>query len=236
MIAFETRGRLFAHCAARTGCSQFGLRVGQHTDASNFGLVGLLARYSPDVGSALRSLVHYLHLHVRGAALSLDVEDRWAELRYDISHPHFEAAEQLGDGATAAMFNIMRGLCHPAWKPALVLLAHRRPEDIGPYRNFFQAPLEFDADRYALVFTADWLDRALPGNDSELRRLLLKQVDALQGKHPDSFPDQVRSVLANGDSHGPCQRRPGRGTVVHAPAHLVPPPERVRRQLPATRG
>jgi AraC-like DNA-binding protein len=195
VIAFETRDRLFAHCAARTGCAEFGFRVGQHMDASNFGLVGSLARYSPNVGSGLRSLVHFLHLHVRGAVSSLGVDGSWAEWRYGIRHPRLHAADQLGDGAIATMFNIMRGLCHPAWKPALVLLAHRRPEDIRPYCNFFQAPMEFDADRYALVFTADWLDRALPGNDPELRRLLQKQIDALQGKYPDNFPDQVRSVL-----------------------------------------
>jgi AraC-like DNA-binding protein len=195
LIAFETRGRLIAHCAARTGCAQFGFRVGQHMDASNFGLIGSLARYSADVGSALRSLVHYLHLHVRGATSTLNVEAGWAEWRYDIHHPHFEAAEQVGDGAIAVMFNIMRDLCHPDWKPALVRFARARPQDIGSYRKFLQAPLEFDADHYALVFTADWLDRALPGSDSELRRLLQKQIDALQGKNPDNFPDQVRSVL-----------------------------------------
>jgi AraC-like DNA-binding protein len=195
VIAFETRSCLFAHCAARTGCAQFGFRVGQHTDASNLGLVGLLTRYSPDVGSALRSLVHYLHLHVRGATSSLKVEAGWAELRYDIYHPNLEAPEQLGDGAVATMFNIVRGLCHPAWKPAMVLFAHGRPEDMVPYRSFLQAPLEFDADHYALVFSADWLDRPLPGSDSELRRLLLKQVESLQGKHPNSFPDLVRSIL-----------------------------------------
>jgi AraC-like DNA-binding protein len=195
VITFAARGRIFGHCSARTGCSHFGLLVGQRTDASNFGLVGLLARYSPDVETALRSLVHFLHLHVRGAVASLTVDGGWAELRYDIHLPHLEAADQLGDGAAAAMFNIMRGLCHPAWKPAQVMLARRKPDDVRPYRQFFQAPVEFDADRYALVFTADWLRQPLSSNDPELRRLLQKQVDALQAQHPYEFPDQVRSVL-----------------------------------------
>lgn len=137
----------------------------------------------------------YLHLHVRGVVSSLSVDGPWAELRYDIHQPHFEAPDQLGDAAVAAMFNIMRGLCHPAWKPSQVLLARRKPEDIGPYRSFFQAPLEFDADRYALVFTADWLRRPLSSNDPDLHRRLQQQVDAVQARCPEEFPDQVRSVL-----------------------------------------
>jgi AraC-like DNA-binding protein len=195
VMSFAARGRLLTHCAARTGCSHFGLLVGRRIDLSHLGLVGLLARYSPDVGTAVRSLVHHLHLHVRGAVCSLMLEGDWAELRYDIHQPHFDAADQLGDGAVATMFNIMRGLCHPAWKPSQVMLAHRKPDDATPYRQVLQAPLEFDADRYALVFTADWLSRPLSGNDPELHRLLQKQVDALQAQHPDQFPDQVRSVL-----------------------------------------
>ena len=195
VVSFAARGRLFRHCAAATGCSHFGLLVGQCTEASNFGLAGLLARYSADVGTALRSLVNHLHLHVSGSVASLTVDGSWAELRYDILQPRFQASDQLGDGAVAAMFNIVRGLCHPDWKPALVMLARRKPADVAPYRRFFQAPVEFDADRFALVFTADWLHRPLASNDPELRRLLLKQVDTLQARHPDSFPDRVRSVL-----------------------------------------
>lgn len=140
----------------------------------------------------------YLHLHVRGVVSSLSVDGPWAELRYDIHQPHFEAPDQLGDAAVAAMFNIMRGLCHPAWKPSQVLLARRKPEDIGPYRSFFQAPLEFDADRYALVFTADWLRRPLSSNDPDLHRRLQQQVDAVQARCPKNSP--IRSAAC-------CERR-----------------------------
>jgi len=155
----------------------------------------LLAKYSPDVGKALRSLVHYLHLHVRGAATTLAVDGNSAVLSYEIHQSQAEATDQTGDGAVATMFNIVRALCGPEWKPAEVCFAHRKPEDLGPYRKFFRAPLVFDAEHNSLVFSADWLDRRLPESDPQLRRLLQKQIGALEARHGDDFPEHVRSVL-----------------------------------------
>jgi AraC-like DNA-binding protein len=194
-ISYAARGRLISRCVERTGCRHFGLLVGQRSSLDALGLVGILVKYSPDVGTALRSLVHALHLHVRGGAADLAVNGDRAVLTYDIYQSRVAAADQIGDGALAMTFNIMHALCGPDWKPTEVLFSHRRPENVGPYRRLFQAPLVFDAERYALVFSAVVLNRPLSSSDPDLRRLLQKQIDALDARHGDEFAERVRSVL-----------------------------------------
>ena len=194
-VAYAARSRLMAHCVERTGCRHFGLLVGQQGGLHSLGFVGLLVKYSADVGAALRSLVRYSHLHVRGATTTLTVDGDSAMLGYEIYQPRVEATDQVLAGAIALMFNIMRALCGPDWNPVEVWFAHRKPEDARPFRRFFHAPLRFDAEETALVFSADWLNRRLPGADPELSRLLQKQIDALEARHGDEFPEQVRSVL-----------------------------------------
>jgi AraC-like DNA-binding protein len=194
-VSFAARNRLVAHCVARTGCRHLGLLVGQQAGLQSLGLVGLLVKYSPDVGSALHSLVRYLHLHVRGAMMSLEVDGDSAMLGYEIYQPRVEAIDQVVDGALAWQFNIMRALCGPGWKPVEIRFEHRKPEDVGPYRRFFRAPLRFDAEQNALAFSADWLDHRSPDDDPGLRRLLQEQIEALEVRHRDDFPAQVRSVL-----------------------------------------
>jgi AraC-like DNA-binding protein len=179
----------------KTGCRHLGLLIGQQGGLHSLGLVGLLVKYSPDVGTALRSLVRYSHLHVRGATPTLTLDGHSAMLGYEIHQPRVEATEQTGDGAIALLFNVMRTLCGPDWKPVEVQFAHRRPENVAPYRRFFRAPLIFDVDQYAVVFAADWLSRQLPDTDPQLRRLLQKQIDALEVRHGGDFLEQVRSVL-----------------------------------------
>jgi AraC-like DNA-binding protein len=195
LITYRARGRLMTRSVVRTGCPHFGLLVGQRMNLQSLGLVGLLARNAPDVASALRRLVTFLHLHARGAVLDLTVDPSLATLNYDAYQPAVEATDQTGDGATAMMLNVMRTLCGTDFQPIEAQFAHRKPDDVQPFRKFFKVPLRFDAEHYGLVFSSDWLDRQVPGNDAELERLLQKQIPVLEAKHGDEFPEIVRGVL-----------------------------------------
>ncbi|MBK8889914.1 MAG: AraC family transcriptional regulator [Dechloromonas sp.] len=164
-ISFALRSHLIRLCVDRTGCRHFGLLIGQQGGLHSLGLLGLLVQHSADVGSALRSLVRCLHHHVQGAVTALAVNDRGdAELQH--LETQVEATDQTGDGAVAAMFNILRALCGADWKPVEVLFAHRRPDDVRPFQQFFRAPLRFDAEHDGVVFPADWLQRPLAGADA----------------------------------------------------------------------
>jgi AraC-like DNA-binding protein len=195
LVSLVARGRLIAHCVARTGCQHLGLLVGQRGGLHSLGLVGLLVKYSPDVQAALHSLVSYFHLHARGVMTTLVVDEDVAMLSYGIYAPDVLATDQIGDGAVAMLLNIMRTLCGPDWRPIEARFARRKPQDVRPFRRLCRAPLRFDAEQNALVFSADWLERRLPAADPELQRLLQKQIDALEVKHGDDFPAHVRSVL-----------------------------------------
>ena len=194
-ISFLARGRMMAHCAARTGCPHFGLLVGQKAGLLSFGFVGLLAKHSPNVGLALGSLMRYMYLHVRGAKTTLAIDSDQAALEYQIYQPRALGNEQVGEGAVAVAFNIVRELCGDDWKPSEVCFAHRQPADVKPYRQFFQAPLRFDAAQYAVVFSKSWLNQRLPHTKPELLHLLQQEVDKLDVKLEDNFQDQVRSLL-----------------------------------------
>ncbi len=194
-ISYRARGRLLEHCARATGCPHFGLLVGERAGLDSLGLVGLLVKYSPDVGTALGQLVRYFHLFARGAVPTLAVEGGYAIFAYQVYLPGVPGNDQTGDGAVAAMLNIMRALCGKDFKPTEAWFAHRRPEKVEPYRKFFQVLLRFDADQYALVFSSSWLNRLLPNADTELRRLLQEQIGALEQQQAPDFPEQVRSLL-----------------------------------------
>lgn len=107
------------------------------------------------------------------------------------------AIVQLTDGAVATAFNVMRNLCGPKWKPVEVMFSHRRPDDIKPFHDFFQAPLRFDADQNAIVFSGDWMAHPIVTADKELHRILQKQIDALELRHKRNFPEEVRSAISS---------------------------------------
>ena len=197
LISFATRSHLIALCHERTGCDHLGLLLGKNVGLSHFGIVGYLAQHSPDIASALNNLVHYFHLHAQGSIVAQKVEDDRAFFGYSIYHRGTEATAQLEDAAVTIMYNCLRTLCGPDWKPIEVCFKHRKPKDIKSYRRFFQAPLCFDAVENGIFFDASYLHQATTSNDSSLYHLLQKQVDQIESKHSDDFPEQVRRMLVS---------------------------------------
>ena len=80
LITYQARGRLMSRAVSRSGCQHFGLLVGERMQLQSLGLVGLLARNAPDVGTALRTIVNFLHLHARGAVMKLSTDKQLAHL------------------------------------------------------------------------------------------------------------------------------------------------------------
>jgi len=195
LISFAARNRLLEHCVAMSGCEHFGLLIGQHGGLHSLGLVGLLVKYSPDVEAALANLVRYFHLHAHGATLNLAVQGGTAILGYQIQEGGAGTNRQVGDGAIAGLFNILRELCGPGWKPTEVWAIHRKPRNIEPYQQYFKARLRFNAEQNAIVFHSSWLATPLPEVHSDVRRMVQKQIDALASRHRDDFPEQVRTLL-----------------------------------------
>ena len=97
----------------------------------------------------------------------------FSKFTWDVYQPWRDGVVHVADGALAAIFNIMRDLCGPDWKPTEVWFAHPPPADAGPFQRYFPAPLRFDAERNAVVFATAWLRRPVlqadQGSDGRYR-------------------------------------------------------------------
>lgn len=195
LISFTARSHLVALCQSRTGCDHFGLLLGEKAGLSSLGLVGYLALHSPDVESALNSLVRYFHLQAQGSVAILNTEDSLTFVGYNIYQSGTEATIQIEDAAVAIIYNILLALCGSDWEPVEVCFAHRKPRDTIPFEQFFDAPLRFDAEHNGVFFNNEYLKQPITAADPELHRLLQKQIDQLEAEHAVDFPEQVRRVL-----------------------------------------
>jgi AraC-like DNA-binding protein len=194
-LPLSARGRLLARCAEVTGRPHFGLLVGEQVSLGSLGLIGLLVRHSHDVGTGLRRLARHFHLHADGVEVGLAVEQDRALVSYSIHEPDVPGVDQAGDGAVAAILNIMRELCGPDFKATEAWFGHPRPANVEPFRSFFQVHLRFDAEIYGLVFSSSWLPRPLPATEPELMKLLQERVEEFEQHHGSDFPEQVQSVM-----------------------------------------
>ena len=157
------------------------------TDPSTLGVAGFLLRSAPDVGTALRDLVHHLDLHDRGAVLTLVTNGRVTSLGYTIHLSKVEAADQIYDLAMTVACKILRGLCGTSWSPTEVSLS--------PYRRIFRARLQFDAHRSALAFPTRWLDHPIATSDPLLHRHLEIEAKDLAAERQQHLVGKLRRLL-----------------------------------------
>jgi AraC-like DNA-binding protein len=204
LATFAAVGRLLCECVARTGCDHFGLLVGQRAGPASLGFLGLLLLHCADVNKALQCLVSHLGIRDRGAVPTLKVEGKVATLGYVVYERGVQSVDQIADIAIAIGCNILRSLCGPAWVPSEVLLAHRRPSDVRPYRLFYRAPVRFDAGHNALVFPSKWLAQPRPATDPNLRQQLQDQVRYFDAIHGMSFTAKMRRTLRAALTRGTC--------------------------------
>lgn len=195
VLPFRIGGALLEHCVARTGCNHFGLLIGQRSRIAMLGVLGLLVENSPDVGTALRTLVQYLHLQDRGAVPTLAVGGSRAILGYVIYEKEVPASDQICAASMGVACNIMRALCGPDWRPDEVRFPFRKPADTAPFRQFFRASLRFDAHQAALVFPATWLQRPVRDFDLGVRSAAEALAAVLEGKQCGNFAGKVRRAL-----------------------------------------
>ncbi|MGE0038633.1 MAG: AraC family transcriptional regulator [Xanthobacteraceae bacterium] len=195
VIPYVALDRLVGICARETCCPHFGLLLGQLGGPASLGPLGLLIQHAPDVDTALRELVLYLHIHDGGAAPNLEIFRTTAILSYSIYEPRVESGEQIADGAIAIGFNIMKALCGSKWLPGEVALPRSKPVDLMPYQRFFQAPVRFDSEQAALLFSTEWLGRKPPRSDAELHEFIAAQLRPKFDDNALAFAAQVRRVM-----------------------------------------
>ena len=194
-IPFVSASRLLARCVEATGCNHLGLLLGERVDPSSLGVGGFMLRAAPDVGTALRSLVRHLDLHDQGAVATLGTKGRETSLGYAIYLSGVEAADQIYDLSMTVVCRIMRALCGAGWSPTEVRLSRQQPQELAHYRQFFGAPLRFDAEQSAVIFPTRWLDHPIASADPLLHRHLEKEADDLHARQQTSFSAKLRQLL-----------------------------------------
>jgi AraC-like DNA-binding protein len=108
------------------------------------------------------------------------------------SIPH---AEQMLHGAMAIALNVLRSLCGAELQPSGVRFACRRPADPKPLRDFFRAPLTFEASETVVVFPSSWLDRPVRTADPVLRAAMERRARAIGYRDEEDLLEELRRVL-----------------------------------------
>ena len=186
-----------AHQASTLGnCPHFGLLVGDRARLSSFGSIGSLMRHSARVVDALRTFVLKFHIHDWGGAPVLArIEGSTVILGYSVFRLSPITIRYPYDAATGILFQTLRDLCGPEFRPSAIAFAYPRPPDIDYYRSYFGCKLVFDAPLTGVLFDEAWLAKPLAHAQPNALRDLVRLVTREAARQETAFSRRVELAI-----------------------------------------
>ncbi len=191
-LPFAHAVALLEYCAQSTSCASLGILLGARGRLRHLGLVGQLMSCAPTLRQAIRDLVDNHHKYARGGAPYLIGSNGGIMVgyRFTVPMPGFRqfllAALSFGN----SLFFEVSGK-----RPSKVLVAHKRDEMAEDIEKAFSSvDVLFDQSHYALIYRDHVLDRRLPHDPAQRKRLEQSATDYWHMVEPD-LVDRTRRFL-----------------------------------------
>lgn len=196
-MSFEQWWALLAALEQAHPSAALGLKIGQHIQVQDCGVLGYLFKTSRNVGEALKCFNRFQGLIYAGSKAYLSIHDTTSSLTWD---PDFGYSNQLSDALLiSAMVNIVRELIAPnTLHLSSVSFTQTIPtEDIPLYEDYFQCPVKQGQAKLTLSFLKEDLSINIPHVDTTLHNILGRQAETLLQHIPDSddFLARVRDTI-----------------------------------------
>ncbi len=205
--------RLWHRAVELSGNPAIGLNMARVVRPASLHVVGYALMSSRTLREGLTRLVRYQRIIAEGADLNLRMLPEGGALTLAIHGDRLPPARQSAEASLACTLAFCRWISGTPLKPLQVWLQGPPPADPEPYRQVFQAPLQFDAEHYGLLFELADLEAPLPSANESLAQL----HDRFAGEYLARFSGsrvahQARQVLCRLLPQG----EPRRDTVAQA--------------------
>ena len=199
LINLQTVTEILEHCAEMTQCPGFSLRLAAAQDVTLLGVLALFMQTCSSLGEALREISQYNHVHhAQSVTWRLDNMSSAVKFSFHLDAEGLSAVQQrlaidLGLGHA---YNVIDTLTGGRIHPQRVLLHSDQSMDVQSYRQFFHAPVEFNAEMDGLLLPPDCLDFPLVHPDPKMHEALRDQISAIDGGEDSaSLVHEVRTII-----------------------------------------
>jgi AraC-like DNA-binding protein len=188
--------RLWRRAVELSGNPAIGLNMAKVVRPASFHVVGYALMSSRTLKEGFTRLVRYQRIIAEGADLSFRPLGEGYGLVLSIHGDSLPPARQSAEASLAYALAFCRWMTAKPITPLKICLQGEPPVDLEPYQQVFQAPLQFNSEHYALLFSRADMDIPLPSANLALAQL----HDRFAGEYLARFADtrvthQARQVL-----------------------------------------
>lgn len=176
-ISADRYNELFAVISETPGVTNFGLHSGQIIKPNNYGILGLVLLNCSVFGEAMVCANRYNNLVGHVGYTDHSIEGGKIELSW---HPNIEGVHpELVEQHVAALVAYSRWITGREESPLTVYFTHEAPSVLTEHQAFYRCPLEYEADRNAVVLPTKMADYPIPQPNTQIKELLESQAQKL---------------------------------------------------------
>jgi len=226
LVTHQQELQVLANALRLTGAPEFALEIGARMHISHYGILGYALLVSPTLRGALDTMMRFESLIGSYFLLALHEDAAGGcELRAG-GYAYAEAMREPSLGlCVSSLCAMLRDVCGGMPVVERVLVAGARPAHAAACEKAFGCPVEFGADRHALVLRPECLAMPLPLADPVSHQMALEQCEAASRRMDpeDVLLERIRQRLRGGAPLAPRLDR------MAAELHMSP--RTLRRQL-----
>jgi AraC-like DNA-binding protein len=196
--------QLLEESAEASNCITFGLRMAEHRQISDLGMVSLLLIHQPTLGEAFEVLGEFRSRINTNLTLQIEEHEDSVFLREHFAlHPPV-ASRQVNDVALGVLYGICRTMMGDDWRPQCVCFSYERPPqpERAIYQRLFDCPLQFGADFHGMVVSSNDMSRPNLRSDAALakhaRELVRAMVDPGERTIGEEVEQSIRLLMPAG--------------------------------------
>jgi len=197
MLPARSVVHLLEDTADVSGCTTVGLRMAEHRQLSDLGLVSLLIVHQPTLGDALEVLNEYRTRINSNLALQVEHHGHAIFLREHFSLQRPLYSRQVNDLALGVLNKICRSVMQPQWRPQCVSFSYERPApgDGAIYERLFDCSLQFGADFDGIVIDRSDMQRRNPMSDLALASHARELICGMMAPGDRSVGEEVEQSI-----------------------------------------
>ena len=181
---------ILSEAASLSGDSNFGLRLVELVNTSDYGLYGYVMTNAPSVKEAVEAACRYYPMFYRGATIELSTVHGTASIIYRTNDGGEIPNLHDNEWTLGYFVKLIRRGTSADWSPTRTTFPLPAPEDLAPedweeLNQFFGTNIHFDHAIGSIDFPVDVLNYSINKADPDLLRVLLRHADRLLAEIQD---------------------------------------------------
>lgn len=197
-MSIQTWWDLLNQIQAANPVSGLGLDIGRCVEPHHLGVLGYLVTYCDTIEQALMRFSRFQSL-LHNLVPSIVVTDEHTLTLFFDAKP-IQSTQLADEVVFAGLLSFIRTwVADPDFSPVSMQFRYPKPQDVTPYRNFFNCEVTFGNSRTKISFSLDQARKVIRNQDSHLLDILEQQAQALMlaNTRQDEWVARVQEHIAS---------------------------------------